>query len=170
MKRIFFTFFCALIFAYSGFAQQPCKEYSVPKSILTFCPPTNFTGVPTPGDMHLTFAEAGLRSSTAIVIVEAPSPLDAEATAYFTIREILADPKQTNKRLVEAIDFKTTAGVTGTKLVFYMDEGLKRVRQAWYIFQGPKGLVLQIAAVSENAAASIDGVIDASQKTVKIKK
>ena len=176
MKNLLFLLMFVLLLSGAVFGQ--CREYSPATSKLVFCPPANWKGWQEKDSKFLTFGdkmpnEPG--AGTSLIVREGEKLLDIEATSMIYVKEAMKPEKDMTKSLIEAADFTTATGLTGTRFVLLMEvrspEGIKiPVRQATYMIDSGGKTIYTFISTSLAADRAVVAAVDASMKTVRTAK
>jgi hypothetical protein len=158
--------------------QQRCdKEYSLGKGVALFCPPADWTSTQEKDRKYLSFEKkVGPATFPPSLMIDEEKATEAPIELYvygmvkglFDMESAGAD-KVTGKRVMDLVEFKTTSGLKGTKLVTEMTIGSMPTRSIYYVFEVP-GFVYTFTAISGADDGSTGAAFDAIMKTMRVVK
>ncbi len=170
MKTIVAAAFFAVCSVFSASGQAPCKEYTIPGSVMAFCPPANWTAKREPGKKYSTFTDPAASANASLSVAEDVIAINRESYAFIVMKKLLEPDEVKTKSIADVRDFQTTSGLQGTKLVFLFEMGGVPLRSAIYYFEAPNDIKLTFSFTSVADEADIDTVLDRSMKTFRLKK
>lgn len=171
MKILIASFLVTLAFSVAGFGQK-CTEFSVPNSSFAFCAPAGWVRKADAKSKSVSFEapEAPDKLGSVLVVDHDTVPTTRDSFAYQLIQGELKAEGYSNTRLVAARDIETTSGVKGTMLIFFLEMKDLPFVQGFYIFDGPNNGKLTFTVTGQQEDKELAKIIDASMKTVRLKK
>jgi hypothetical protein len=160
----------ALAFLFSGFAAaQDSRRHTETAGGFSYEPPEKWQ-LKELGALKYKVALGPIYDEFAANINISEEAFNGEHADYVKATKANLGKFFTNHKLVSEAEFKTTAGIIGTRLIVENEQGKKRLRQTFFLLPTSEKTFIITGSVAASQGDKLDTVFDAVGKSFRIEK